>query len=262
MARFDFIDSAARGYRFFWDQREVIARMALIPVVIKIVSFLAVTALGLEDNFLRLGLLLLPSYFAEGWLVAQLVRLAVLDESWLMNLSGDVKKDAVLMRSRMRGILAGTLVYVLTKLVLSVFSGIALMQPGLHGSQATATEQGPGMLLAAILLLAVMIWAFRLLWFYIPAALDYSLTDFAKRIKSYGMSFYMLGTWLMCFVPLAMALIFISQVMMTIFPADGEAPSVLYTYAMAIVQAVIEMVIAIVSSVAMTYGIDSLYKNR
>lgn len=261
MARFDFVEAAASGYRFLMHQHSAVGRIAMVPLSIKLTSFLVITALGMSDHYLRQGLLLIPSYFAEGWLVAQLIRLAIYGEQWPVVLSGDQKKDLEILSVRFRSIMASTIVYVLIKLFLAVVSGV-MMGAGGGASPAASPEASTGMFLAAMITILGMVWAFRFLWLYIPVALDFSMGGFLRRIRPFRTSVYMIATWLLCFIPLALMFIMVAEFFANIFPPleSGEA-SMAYKYAVVSFQAVLEMAIAVVSSVGMAFGIYSIYKN-
>ncbi len=259
MARFDFIESSASGYRFLMHHHSIVGRIALVPLLIKVASFVLIAALDMNEAYLRQGLFLIPSYFAEGWLVAQLIRLALFKETWPAMLSGDRKKDMNLLHMRFRSIMSATIIYVLIKLVLSFASGL-IMQGNAVYQTAETPEPSSGAFFIAILVIAVTVWAFRFLWLYIPAAMGYSLKGFVKVIAPYQMSIYMIATWLLCFIPLAIIFVMVSEVFVSAFPSPEAAQaSEAYKYAMVGVQAVLELLITIVSSVAMAYGIYGLY---
>jgi hypothetical protein len=262
MAAFDFIESSAKGYRFLALNREAVLRLAAVPLILKLASFLGVAVLDMDDNFLRQGLLLLPSYFAEGWLIAQLIRMAVFNESWPIAITGNKTQDLALVNTRGRPILAAAVMYLLVKLALSVFSGLMMSAGAAQPAPPPAAADSSIMvLIAAAVGVAFLVWLFRFLWLYIPMALGLPLADFLIRIKAFMTSVYMLGTWLLCFVPPALMLVVAAWFFGYVFPvgADGE-PTEAYTYIMVAVQAVLEMVISMVSSVAMAFGLYSIYQ--
>jgi hypothetical protein len=248
MAAFDFVDSAAQGYQFVWDKRQMLVRLSFLPLMVKLGSFAAVILLGLEGNFLRQGLFLIPSYFAEGWLVCMVVRHALLP-------GREAEGPAYV-----KAIIAPMIVYVLIQLIMSLLSALALT------GQAQAPAEAPPptgeAFVAALLMLVFTVWAFRLIWLYIPVVLGYSVKDFLARVKGFQTSFYMIGTWLLCFVPFGLFLVIMSQLVLAVFPAQGEVLSLPYMVVMAAIQAAVEMLVALVSSLAMAYGIRSIYEGE
>ncbi len=250
-----------------WEKRQAVIAVALVPFVIKLLCFVAVTAFAGDGNYLRHGLYLIPSYFAEGWLMAQLIRMAVFGESWPIAFSGDKEADLKHFMRRKRTILSSTIIYVLIKLVLAFLSGYMLDAQGgvIGGLEQAAGPAAPGdepsalMFLIGVGALATMIWALRLAYLYVPAAMGIDLVDFLARVKPYMFSLRLLGTWLLCFVPVAMALVMASSILVTIFPGVEGTPSVAFTYGLTAVQAVLEIVAAALSSVAVAYGIKSIY---
>jgi hypothetical protein len=116
---------------------------------------------------------------------------------------------------------------------------------------------------AAVVFLAVVIWAFRFLWLYVPAALGYSVSGFLKRIRPYYFSLSMLATWLLCFLPLAVLFLMGSEIFSSLLNgADASAPSTAFTYASVCLQAVIEILMVMTASVAMAFGVASLYGTK
>lgn len=278
MNNFDFIDASIRGYKSVWDNRIVLARIAALPFFIKIGSFAVVLLMGLEMNFLRQGLVLLPSYFAEGFLVAYVIRVTISGQ----DIMGDVRAA----RPFARDLMAATITYVLIKLTLAFVAGMTFLQSGaaalggasddgavsegvsaesLSDASATAStipEASPGMFFLMLGTLVFMIWAFRLMWLYVPIAMGRSAGAFLNRAPQYSLSFTMIGTWLLCFVPMGIVLMLIYEVLASALGHSLEAPSALLPVLLLPVQSSIEIVIALVSSVAMAYGIQQIFDNK
>ncbi len=262
MATFDFVEAAAKGYKFLWDERRTIVRLGLPPALVKFVCLISITSFDLSQNFLRQGLVLLPSYFAEGWLLAHLIRLALYDERpFLLQSPKDGKRDETLRRERPRAILSCIAVYVLIKLIVSFLSGLVLTgeaQEIREGIIKEAPEPTLQTFLIGMTGLALTIWLFRLIWLYIPAAMGYPIAAFMRKIRGYITSVYMLGTWLICFLPVLLVLMVCSEILVYVAPGTLEDPSAVFRFFMTGAQVFIELVIAIVSSVGMAYGIRSI----
>ncbi|MCC6598064.1 MAG: hypothetical protein IT559_04685 [Alphaproteobacteria bacterium] len=251
MASFDFVECAARSYRFAWDERDEILRLSLVMLAFKVVSFMTVTALGFEDNLLRQGLILLPSQFLEGLVICKILVLAVM--------RGAKKNELPVMYGSFSSLRAAAIVYALIKLALSFLIGMAFLGQGEGVITASPPEGGSQTLILAVMLLILVGWSFRFLWLYVPVALGYGMGEFARRFKGFLSSVNMLGLWILCFTPLAMVLILFSEILGHIIPgAQGELPSVLYLQVLAVVQAVMDYVISLVASIGMAYGISSV----
>ncbi len=243
MARFNFVDAAAKGYMFAWNERRALAQLAFAPLLVKIASFTVIIAAGLEENLLRQGLALLPAYFLEGWLVACAIRLALFGERWPRGTT-----------ARSRAIMAGTVSYLLIKLIASVFVGLLMTSGnGLISEPAPAPTLAGFM--AMIAFLALALWAFRLFWLYAPLAMGYPALAFLKKIESYATSFYMLGLWLLVMAPMALVTLAIASGLQALFPgAAPDNPSGAFMYFFAAAQAFIETLIAVIASVGMAHG--------
>lgn len=262
MSRFDFIESAASSYRFVMLESRTIYHMALIPFLVKLASFVLITLLGLDTDFMRQGLILIPSYFLEGWLVAKLIRLAIFGERWPYALSGDQKEDAALYRERSTSLKASMIMYVLIKMTMAAAAGSVLESEELYKN---AAESSPDPSAATFIIafggVLFLVWSFRLVWLYVPLAFGESVTGFLNRIKSFNTSIYMMASWFLCFIPVALLMMMFSELMGSIFSVQADVePPILYTYIIVLAQAIFELFVAIVSSVAIAYGVGSIYQ--
>ena len=245
MSQFDFIDCATRAFGYVWQQRRVIARLCGAVLLFKVMSFLAIILLDMDEQRLRQGLVLLPSYFMEGWVIAYVMAGAVAAQN---------PRAMVVIDRRLT--LASAIIYTLIKLVLSLAMSTAMSGPDVAGA---STEQGAGSVGAfglAALLVVAMVWCFRYLWMYIPVALGFGLSGFFARFNKFSISLPMIGLWVLCFVPFAIGLLLCLEVIRMVFhPVASEAPSLVYLSAMAVAQAIFDFGVSLVSSVGMAYGI-------
>jgi hypothetical protein len=260
--KFDFVDAAAQGYRFTWDKRAVLVQLAIIPFLIKTILFFVIIALDVQDNYLRSGLILLPSYAAEGWLVAQAIRLAMMLQPQYFSHRPALNASSESPVAYRRTLLAAVIIYALIKLFSAFLAGMIGTLENM-----SAADQPPvpvqihpayGFFIAAAGL-AGMIWAFRYVWLYVPVAMGYSLREFLLKIRHFMLSFYMISLWLLCFIPMVLLLLVVSEVFLGVFPMISETQhSSGFTYAMVFVQSISEILIAVVSSVAMAYAVQSI----
>lgn len=256
MASFDFVECSAKAYRFVWNGRAGILNLSLMALALKVVSFMTVTALGLESNLLRQGLVLLPSQLLEGLVICRIMVLATTLE---------VEKDgSAMILGDSPSIRAGAIVYALIKLLLSFVIGMTFMEHAdVASSQAASSGPDPQILMLAILILAGMVWVFRYLWLYVPVSLGYGIEDFSRKFKGFSSSLSMIGLWILCFTPLAFLLILCSEILGHLIPgARDDLPSIVYLQAMAVVQAFFDYAISLVSSIGMAYGIRSVFNNE
>ena len=288
LQKFEVTASAAYGYQCFWIQRVALMRMMLFPFLIKIGCYAAILLLGLEDHYLRHGLMLLPSFFAEGFLLAVVIRIVMSDR----NLRGDLAQ----MRAYSRDIIAAMLSYVLIQLSVAFFVGTSLnvMQrstqvqndPALpdQGRDAPAAANADGakgakgaggdvaevvsepsiaefMMLMAMI--ALMIWAFRLIWLYVPIAMGVGAKRFLWAMRPYHASFKLMGVWLLCFLPIGFGMLLLAEILRSAFPSggDGADTSLGFTIVFTFVQSGAEMVVGVIASLAMAYGVKSMMSN-
>lgn len=254
MAQFDFIDSAVKGYSTTWKNHFTFLRLAALPFFIKLGCFGIILFFGLETNYIRHGLIMLPAFFAEGFLFAYTIH-TVLNGQKLIH---DFKK----INAHIRDIMAGTIIYVLTQLSLAVFAGSMMIGITAETANVQSQEPDPAMFFASITFLAFMIWAFRLIWLYVPASMGIDIKYFLAKIKPYKTSFHMLGCWLICFMPFAIGLLLLSQILSGFFPSNENQISPIFSILYATLQSATEIVIGLVSSLAMAYGVRQMMEDK
>ncbi len=259
MASFDIISAAGHAYRFLWTERKYLLRLAIMPMVVKLVCQGAVAAFGYETRFVQQALLMLPSYFFDGWVMAHVVRLVLYGQRWPYRTGAP--PDMASLQDRAQGVMTGAVAYALTRfLLMGLFAAFyaSAATAGMEGPPpGAAGDAKPGALIAMIAVLAGMLWSFRLVWLFIPAAANVSIGAFMKRIHGFGTSFYMLGVWLTAFLPLLMLFIGLTAMLTQPFAGSGGAAAL-----PAALQIVINLLwvmtdtaIWIVSVFAITFGL-------
>ncbi len=259
MSSFDFVECSAKAYRFVWEKREDVVRLSAMVLVLKILSFVSFVAFDVKQDVLRQGLFLLPSYLLEGWVIAHLM---------IMALHHDVlkseKKSSMLPRPEEldRNIKASMIMYVLTKLMLSFVTGMTF--DGVQKVPDTPPpEPGLQTFMMAVMLIGFSIWAFRFLWIYVPLVLGRSPLEFLQRFKPFLSSFNFLGVWIMCFVPLVLLLLMLSEVFATVVGVFGVGEkSIVFESGLAAIQAFIDYLMALVSSIGVAYGVYSVFNGE
>lgn len=256
MARFDVVDATAQGYRFLWQQRRFIARIALLPMVFKFLSFFTVVTLGQEDNLLRQGLILLPAYFIDGIVICFLVRLALFQV--------ERGQETVLKIENFfaSSVMAAAVMFALIKLVLSAMTGVIYASSVGGGKDLATQEPNALMFVGAIFFLIFTFWAFRLLWAHIPVLLEISLLEYLKRLKGMMSSVFLGGTWIMCSLPFVVAIVVLADLLAALTGSNVQEPSNLYKFLLIGVQAVADLLVAIVTNVAIAYGIRAMMQGK
>lgn len=252
MASFDVIDAAQYGYRQFWAERAYLLRLAMVPIFVKFVCIVTVVSLGLKDNYLRQALIFLPDYFTEGWMLSHVARLAFLGQRWPFRPTGDNTADEEILRDRFRGVVAGTLAYVLTRYLATGLLHFLLAAEVEMTRAAEAQQLNGGVFFAVLGLLLAMMWAVRLVWAYIPVALNFPVRDYLRGVgRGLMPSLYMIGAWMVCTIPM----IFILKTAATFLVAAAGGASTGVEFIVAALQAVTESTTKIISTFAVGWGI-------
>lgn len=258
MAKFDFIEAAALGYQFVWQQRFNLLPLAVLPLAVKTGSYAALYLLGLEDNVLRQGLILLPAYMIEGFVIAIVIRMAIFGETY-SDLFKSGPPKPIYPESTRRAIMACVVIYVLTMLVYSFFTGGAAVAKAYETSTLPKPPPGGDVYFMAFMIMVFLIWAFRFWWLFVPAAMDIPIREFLWRIKPYMVSVYMVGLWMLCVVPPAFLLVSIAEILQFLFPGpNADTRSSVYSIILLVVQPAVELLAALTSSVGMAYAVRML----
>lgn len=265
---FHVVDSVSAAYRFVWQNRRTCLYIAGLPFLIKVGCLAAILMMDLQDNLLRQGLLLMPSYFAEGWMVGLLVRVTmeviVQREARPANVFA-LKKDHIFISligpREKRLITASMIMYVLIQIVYTVV---------MHALKASIDNKNPASLvngtspvafLFSILLIAVILWAVRLAWLHVPVAMGRSVKDYMRIVHPYTASFYMIGISLLCSVPVAITILIILKLAGGLFMLSGVGAVFAIVLAPAL-QAFAQISAAMIGSIAMTHALYPLLMKK
>lgn len=259
----DVIDCIDYGYRTLWQERHYLLRLAAVPVLVKLICFMILLLVGWQTDFVRSALVLLPSYFTEGWMLAHLIRLVFYDQRWPFVPCGNAALDQAVLQERAYGITAGALFYVVIKFLLAGFKAI------LNSVQTAAVEKLPvqgeaptGTALVALLLMFLTLWGFRLVFLYIPAAAGMRPDFLIRCPRSLKVSLQLLGVWLVSVVPMILALLMVSSVLVSGHMTAGTAVPMLSSIVLVLFQVFFDTVIAILSTLAAAQGIKKMVESK
>ncbi len=211
------VHSAIMGHKMVWEERKYLLKLALVPILVKLICTFAVYTNDFESVQLRQVLIMLPSYFFEGWMIAQFVRTLLTGEKWPMRISANPSKDQMaFVYSRARGLLAAIICFVL---IMMFQSGSAVLLESMQHMTAVdpkTTSGGASMLFLflGIVLMLATIWAFRLVWLYIPLVILAPIKPVLYHLRGMMTSLYMIGVWVMAVVPVMFVTLMLSGLLM------------------------------------------------
>lgn len=249
MASFDIMTIAGQAYSKVWAERAYLARMALVPLLIKY-FFFALAVLYVEPgNVIRMSFFMLPAFFAEGWFLAHWVRTVVLDHRWPFRPSGDMAQDMNRLESRARGVIRGMLTFVVINFLMAGYFAFFMM---FIPEDMNAATPDPNIAFVGLLMMATSFFAFRFIWSYIAVAVNYPVRSFLRGIRSLGMTFPLLGVWLICFLPL---MVFSQIITISLFSFLGEgAGSPVLQGGVIFLRVVLDMIKNILCSAGIAYA--------
>ncbi len=271
MASYDVTDSAMKGYTLVWNERAYLFRLAIFPLFIKFVCATTVIVNGFEFDFIKHALLMLPSYFADGWVMSHLVRLIYLDQRWPFRPTGNAQTDMTVLRDRAGGIMAGTVFFALIEFLktgLMGFMFVAATPPGKTPAQlpeaVAATPMAPSSpytVLVGLALIVLTIWMVRYLWLYIPAAAGFSGREFLRRVGGLMGSIRLLGVWMICTVPILFGFIMVASMFLGPFQTPQGLPPAA-EFIMNGFRVVIVMLTTLITTAGMSYVIRGMFDSK
>ena len=255
MASFDMINAVGNAYLTSWAERRYLLRMALIPLLIKYICYLISVLYAGNDSIIRLSLIMLPAYFAEGWFLAHWARTIVLNHRWPFRPSGDDRADLDQLAKRGRGILSGMVGFTLINLLLAGYFAFFMSYIPADLDPQTAD---PKIAIVGMAMMVTSFLGFRLVWIYIPLALNFPVVAYIEKLKPMMSSIYMIGLWLVCFVPTVIVMQLLGSLMIGL-AGEGEAPPMLQGM-MAFARVMLDMVKNIIVTAGMAYAFIEIFK--
>lgn len=256
MAPFDLILNTGKAYQTTWNERSYLLRLALVPIMLKIICYVMVFSEGYQDNILRMTLIMLPAVFVEGWMLAHYTRLIFLGQRWPFKPTGNLEQDMFTLRARARGVLAGTIVYVLIAMV--IYGVMAALTPLMPQSEEAAASARPEIALLMLGVLIATVWGFRYSFLYVPYAVNLDVRFFSSLFPGFMSSFRLMGVWLLCSVPFFVILGMVDGMIEGVVGTEDSANKA-GTFIMIIAISIIETVKNLVLTCGVAYALLELY---
>jgi len=222
-AKFEIVDTVGKAFLVTWEERVYLLRLALVPIIIKIVSYFFALQFVEPQDILKLALFMLPAYFVEGWMIAHWVRTLMTNHRWPFVPSGDLQQDQKEITVRSQGIMRGALAFVVINFLMAGFFAavFAVLPPDINPEEADPT--------LALFSFAVMIslfFLFRFVWIYVPLSVGISLKKYMEISNPVRFTFSLIALWLVCFVPPIITMQFIGGIAMG-FNGEGDPSGVI-----------------------------------
>jgi len=186
------------AYRKTWAERGYLAKMIIVPLLVKFLCYaVAVNYIG-QDNLLHIAFVMLPAYLIEGWFLSHWVRTVIINHRWPFRFSGDVAVDQKNIRQRARGVMGGLVCFALANFLIAGYFAyfVSLMPKDLNPENAT-----PETAIVGIAMIISSFALFRFIWAYIPVSLNISIQFFIHKFRKLSVTVPMITVWLLCFVP-------------------------------------------------------------
>ncbi len=255
VAKFDVIECVGYAFQRTWAEREYLLRLALFPVVIKILCYYAALLYVEPRDILRLSLFMIPAYFAEGWMMAHWARTVMTNHRWPFIPSGDASKDRAEIKSRSSGIINGTVAFVgVNFLMAGFFAAVFLVMP----LDINPEEADPMIGLFALFVIVVMFLLFRFTWIYIPLSVGVSFKKYVKISQPLKFNFSLIALWLVCFIPPVISMQFLGGLILT---AAGEGdPSPAIEIILSLIRVLFDTIKNLLVTAGIAYALLEIFK--
>jgi len=112
--KFDITTMAGLAYKRSWEEKRYLFKMLMLPFLVKLACFSVVVVYIDRDIVWLTGIVMLPAMFLEGWFLSHWARTVMTNglHRWPFRPSGDEKKDLIQMLVRGRGVMVGTVSFV------------------------------------------------------------------------------------------------------------------------------------------------------
>jgi hypothetical protein len=262
MARIDILGAAQAAYMTAWQERAYLLRLAAVPFLLKLFCYVLADRFTGESNYLRFTLIMLPAYLVEGWMLAHLARLVAFGHRWPFRPTGNMEEDMAVLAERARGILSGMVVYVLINMGVGLMVAVAsqyFLQFMPDGAASPADMHiPPQAALLSLAFLAFLFWGFRLLWLYIPFALNMPPLHYLNGLRGLPSSLQLIGLWLACFVPVLLVLRFAAGLFGGLAGAAGGADA--GSFVMVLLTILADSLKSILSTLGITAALMQVFK--
>lgn len=279
---FEIMDAAGYGYYRVWKERHYLLKIAAIPFFIKFASTIGILALELDENQLRQGLIMLPSMFAQGWLLAQFLRTLLMNEYWPMQLPM-IPDETLINRllNRARGIISSVLIYVLLGMLAYVLryalyeimpsdEEIEAAREGVKAAEQSGQEAvsaGNFLMTIATLVptvgaIVAMIWAFRFMWLYIPLAVLYPVRDYLKNLAGFMSSVKLLLLFFSCMAPITFLAVFSARIIFSLTDGMGDNGDAIANFLTILIGSASEIAVALVTTAAFAWAMRTFLPRK
>ncbi len=193
---FDIPQTALFAYKTLWTQRHYTARLIAIPLLLKFVCAVAVLLSGAGNDFIRQSIIMLPSYFAEGWMIAQYLRTQLTGERWPYPVDLSSVANEVKIIRRVRGLLACIICYVLTMMGIALIASLTLNVAGTTGlSGETRLSPDKQAMITGIMIASIFL--FRFMWLPLPLVVNTPIAHYISITKGFLPSVKLFALWLL-----------------------------------------------------------------
>jgi hypothetical protein len=266
--KFDMVESSGIGYHYLYHERQYLLRLVALPFLVKFLTTIILSLFGENISYFSASIVIIPSLFAEGWLLAQVIRSFAFNERWPIMLSGEKDIDKGKLLNRQTCLIAAIVTYVVihmafyavqSTLMITTEEFEMLTKISAGETLADGADISYTPILAALGLLFTLIFWFPLIWLYIPAAANIYFKDFYLTVLRQRMALRIIGCYMICLIPFIAGLTLFNNFIGTAFSIDMFKQSTAESIFFDGVSQFVSLLVGIVSTVAITHGISQFF---
>lgn len=243
---FNIFAAVRRAYIFIGMNRGYLARLAILPLALHLISGLAVNYYRPEASLIEITIWMFPASVALSWLVFLQTRLLLLGES-----VDRLPQDAGYLQDRARVMQLCVIIMLLFQMTCTIFSTCLqwiLLQ------QQPDVEPKASILPFLFLVMGVMLWGLRFSALHILAVVDYPFRPFLRRVRGMEFSLRLLGMGMLCVLPVWLLL----TILLEMFFGDVEKLTQAQATMGIIIGAPVSILIPLLLNAAAAYAIKDI----
>jgi hypothetical protein len=255
--QFDIIKAVTSAYRFVFAHKNLLLKLALIPIFAHFVCTGFVTFMRADASPFEQFLWMIPAHITSAWYAFLLIRMLAFGETTQSNFTN--ADEALRFQTALR---LSIITSLLISMVITCLWSLRLLVK--DGAEPTAMQG-----YVAIFIMVFVLWAVRYTLLPIVAALGASLTQFVKHAKGFMLSIHVISTSAIASFPVFVIYILFTFALLSLpafkdISADEAAlqQNHLFLLIQNAVTGVMNIAISTFTTSALTFGLLDMMKGK
>lgn len=253
--QFDIIRAITNGYRFVITQKNILLKLALVPIFTHFICTSFVSFMREDASPFEQFLWMIPAHITSAWYVFLLVRALAFGETIRTHITAPV--EILRFQNAMR---LSIITSLLISMVITSLWSLRLMLK--DGAEPTVTQG-----YIAFIIMLFVLWAVRYTLLPIAAALGENLLQFTKQIKGVMISVNVIATSAIASFPVFIAYVLITFILLSLpvfreISADKTALAnhTLFMLSQNLITGIVNIAISTFTTAALAFGVLDMMK--